>query len=238
VFRTRPTVHAYTGLMTDDACPNCGNSIRITRQGSFGRPALYCSRSCGRAFNEKQRLARHLASKPDFVRHCASCGTEFSTRMKAQRFCSYDCRQNGYKVENKVKRDANRKTEFEYDCDLCGEKIYRSTPLGGHKRYHQPECSRIALQARYRVKTVKRQSKTVKPSGLWVEKILETYGFICYLCNDPIDMKLPRTSKRGATVDHIIPLSRGGSDELDNLRLTHWSCNMKKSDKLVEELNG
>jgi 5-methylcytosine-specific restriction endonuclease McrA len=186
----------------------------------------------------QRKKAEILIAVPDRVINCQSCGTQFSTRMKAQRFCSYDCRQAGYRSEGFAHRAKTKKTEFVYNCDLCGEKIIRSTPLGGLKRYHQPDCSRIALQARYRVKTVKRQSKTVKPSGLWVEKILETYGFICYLCNDPIDMKLPRTSKRGATVDHIIPLSRGGSDELDNLRLTHWSCNMKKSDKLIEELDG
>ena len=33
-------------------------------------------------------------------------------------------------------------------------------------------------------------------------------------------------------VDHIIPRSRGGSDELDNLQLLHYKINIRKSDKI------
>ena len=33
-------------------------------------------------------------------------------------------------------------------------------------------------------------------------------------------------------VDHIIPRSRGGSDDLDNLRLLHYKINIRKSDKI------
>lgn len=117
---------------------------------------------------------------------------------------------------------------------MCGEKIIRSIPLGGKKRYH-PDCAKKSQQANYRKKTVKRQG-IVKPAYIWHELVLETYGFICYLCDSPIDMKLPRTSKRGATIDHVVPISRGGADELENLRLVHWECNNRKSNKLVEEL--
>ena len=33
------------------------------------------------------------------------------------------------------------------------------------------------------------------------------------------------------TVDHIIPISKGGSDDLDNLALACFHCNRHKSDK-------
>jgi 5-methylcytosine-specific restriction endonuclease McrA len=50
-------------------------------------------------------------------------------------------------------------------------------------------------------------------------------------------MSLPRTSKQGLTLDHVIPLSKGGTDTMDNLRPAHWLCNIKKSNKLPEEVN-
>ena len=39
-----------------------------------------------------------------------------------------------------------------------------------------------------------------------------------------------------ATIDHIIPLIRGGSpDDMDNLQLAHFCCNRAKSDKVAVE---
>lgn len=41
----------------------------------------------------------------------------------------------------------------------------------------------------------------------------------------------------GLEIDHIVPLSRGGSDELDNLQLLCHACNMAKKDKMPEVVN-
>jgi 5-methylcytosine-specific restriction endonuclease McrA len=62
--------------------------------------------------------------------------------------------------------------------------------------------------------------------------VLREYGSACHICKAEIDLTLSRTSRMGLTVDHVIPLSKGGSDELDNLRPAHWICNNRKSDKL------
>lgn len=39
-----------------------------------------------------------------------------------------------------------------------------------------------------------------------------------------------RDSKYGWEIDHIKPVSRGGGDELSNLRPLHWKNNLKTSD--------
>lgn len=50
---------------------------------------------------------------------------------------------------------------------------------------------------------------------------LAWWGNRCHLCSDPA----PAT-----TADHVTPRSKGGTDELSNLRPAHHSCNSARGD--------
>jgi 5-methylcytosine-specific restriction endonuclease McrA len=67
-----------------------------------------------------------------------------------------------------------------------------------------------------------------------LEQVLEEYGSICYLCEKRIDLSAPRKSgvegwEHGLHLDHVIPLTKGGSDSLSNVAPTHARCNLVKS---------
>jgi 5-methylcytosine-specific restriction endonuclease McrA len=64
-------------------------------------------------------------------------------------------------------------------------------------------------------------------------EVLSLYGYVCHICNTDIDLAAPRLSgargwEAGLHIDHLVPLSKGGSDTLDNVRPAHGSCNVKK----------
>jgi|TARA_R100000482_G_C5027241_1_gene102423 5-methylcytosine-specific restriction endonuclease McrA len=44
-------------------------------------------------------------------------------------------------------------------------------------------------------------------------------------------------STKNLTIDHVIPKSKGGQDTWENLVVACSSCNVKKSDKLLEQTN-
>ena len=55
--------------------------------------------------------------------------------------------------------------------------------------------------------------------------VLACYGDRCHLCGDT-----------GAdSPDHVIPRSKGGTDDLDNLRPAHQSCNYARGDTDLAE---
>lgn len=67
------------------------------------------------------------------------------------------------------------------------------------------------------------------------KKILATQT-ICGICGKPVDFSYRYPHPMSPTVDHIIPVSKGGHpSDLDNLQLAHRCCNREKSDKLVDK---
>lgn len=58
---------------------------------------------------------------------------------------------------------------------------------------------------------------------------------ICAICGRPVDKELKAPDPMSPTIDHIIPVSKGGHlTDLSNLQLTHRVCNLAKRDKIIE----
>lgn len=64
--------------------------------------------------------------------------------------------------------------------------------------------------------------------------VMERGRWHCALCNTRIPRKTRDEDNRG-TIDHIVPISRGGRHEWDNVQAAHWRCNRKKSTKHVSD---
>ena len=59
--------------------------------------------------------------------------------------------------------------------------------------------------------------------------VFERDGRICYLCDLAIDRK-------DFSLDHVIPVSLGGTHTLDNVRSAHKSCNFRKGARPLVEI--
>lgn len=133
-------------------------------------------------------------------------------------------------------------TVFFPACEGCG-KIFAAH---GGRKYCSPECSRKVNNARSLASTMRRyysdpafrdhviakaQARRASKLGLGGQEITIAYLMQrdrkrCGLCRKPVRGK--RGTMRGPSMDHIIPLSRGGRHELTNVHLTHLECNLRK----------
>lgn len=53
--------------------------------------------------------------------------------------------------------------------------------------------------------------------------VVQTYGRTCWLCHSPI--------LGTVSVDHVVPRSKGGGDDIGNLRPAHMKCNSRRGNR-------
>lgn len=68
-------------------------------------------------------------------------------------------------------------------------------------------------------------------------KLRALHGDKCWRCNRQMRFDGPPNCGKAATVEHLLPKSKGGTDELDNLRLCHVGCNRHLADAMPEQKN-
>lgn len=107
-------------------------------------------------------------------------------------------------LQGKYANDLDRKRAQEV-LDALGQK---------RRKYKEQALRRMLVTERRRI-FQKRQPQLMLA-------LIERDGCQCKQCGSQDDL----------TVDHIIPLSKGGSDDLDNLQLLCQSCNSQKRDRL------
>lgn len=66
--------------------------------------------------------------------------------------------------------------------------------------------------------------------------VFEMYAWTCWVCKQPINQRLRVPNFGAATIEHIIPLSKGGTHTWDNVAPSHYRCNMEKGDSTDENL--
>lgn len=134
---------------------------------------------------------------------------------------------------------ANRK--FNCKCETCKKwntlrNFYRKNSNESY-RINQLEASKawrkLNPDAKRRSEARRRAAKFEKYSE---NEILKIYGTKCHICKTEIDLLANRSPGKigwelSLHLDHVIPLSKGGSDTVDNVRPSHGVCNVKKGAK-------
>lgn len=97
----------------------------------------------------------------------------------------------------------------------CGEDCYRQSP----------EYRTQRQQAHRRRRARKRSAVS---EAYRARDIYERDGWRCHLCAKPLKRDATVPHPRAPTIDHVVPLARGGSDTMDNVKAAHFLCNSKK----------
>lgn len=192
---------------------------------------------------------------------CSECGALFAP-YRTQVTCDAACqRERGRRIKREkylANAEAVKQTSREYRRDNP-EKIiemrstYRKNNLekiraASRRKYWEDPESRRAFQRQnrkdnpdYLREANRRRRAKLRdiPSERYSDQdILDKFGTLCHLCLGEIDLDAPRWTgflgwERGLHLDHVVPISRGGSDLIENIRPSHGICNVKKHCSLV-----
>jgi 5-methylcytosine-specific restriction endonuclease McrA len=190
--------------------------------------AKYCSIECLRKFR------KYGQNKKEWIKKICKCGKNFSVqvyRLNSAKYCSLQC---SGRYSNKYRGKLAR-------LNISLSKMGSKNPMFGknHTKEHKEKQS-ISLKKHWdRIGRVSKEHKRIIKKILnhkrrdytkgtfkkqeW-EEMKKLYNYTCPCC----DKKEPEIK---LTIDHIIPLSKGGTNTIDNIQPLCLKCNCKKNNK-------
>lgn len=196
--------------------------------------------------------------------NCVVCGKPFMPRSRNTKACSEECRKinarnrdqkklerqrieqygslEAYKetLHNKIV-DRNKarakpkppKKWYTGECVVCGKEFQT---LNQTQRTCSTQCSKKLKYARKQHRIKKEQ---IVDKDITLEALYRRDSGVCYLCGgecdwNDCDKENNKIGDNYPSIDHIIPISRGGLHSWANIRLAHFKCNVAKSDTLLD----
>lgn len=146
--------------------------------------------------------------------------------------------QKKYYEENKEAASNYGKRWREVNKEYMDE--YRKTYYQGNRERINERSRRWRENNKTRMKEIlasSRHKRRAKLNGAESEKIsqnevFERDNWMCGICGERVDKNLKFPNVLSASLDHIVPLNKGGTHTYDNVQLAHFGCNSRKSDKV------
>ena len=163
--------------------------------------------------HSKEIVARHRERRKGDCSKEREAARRRYARMSEDEKAKYAAAQKAYYEAKKPERLAKNKVRFKEKRDQYWPAIME------YRRQH-PEIN-IAGRAR------RRAAGTPPPAVL--RELLRAATACCY-CG--VSFYEPAVKKH---IDHVVPVSRGGSGDITNLAVACATCNLRKSSKTLDE---
>lgn len=238
VSRARRGRVSYTHPIAPSACDVCGRLFVRRARKDKGK---YCDMWCK---NEGMRRLTRLPIKEAMSRNtdkCETCGKVLIGQGK--RFCSNKCA--GVRLVTRTcDVCGGRVKQRHVSCQHCGTRLATATHITpcvkcgrdkGAKDNRVKYCASCAASNKRLGKRARKALRRArKKAATNIERIDPRVVYqrdkgICQLCGKRVRANANPQSNSGASLDHIIPLSKGGDHTYKNIQLAHRGCNSKQN---------
>lgn len=158
--------------------------------------------------------------------HCRTCRNEQSKKSKSKPIGVAACRRCRAEIVITTMNIRNTGYRYEHQC-ITGNEWERWRYHNNPKRKQQ--CNDHSRKTNARRRTGK------DARYITIQSVIDRDGAVCYLCLSPVNIGAPNTDPMQATIEHVIPLSRGGEHVWENVRIACRDCNRRKGTKSYDD---
>lgn len=197
--------------------------------GDNGTVQLRC-KYCGNISEKSAVTIRHHSRKLT----CSYCEEEKRKSREAE-FRKQREREEHEKKLNAFLSKNFKQQKFSFStCKECGAPFIQDRAT---RNYCSDDCMRRCYNRKHdkRVKRAKVIDMTIT-----LEKVYKRDNGICWLCGEPCDYNDYEirdgnfiVHEKYPSIDHVVPLAKGGNHTFSNVRLAHHYCNTLKSDSII-----
>ena len=213
-------------------CEWCGGDYSVPKRNAH--QAKFCSAKCRQ--KARDRANGHIPWEEWKTR---------VTKQKQERLAKLEKERAIRTLRNSLIRVIKHKEEQERikrltrECEECGTMFYDPHP---NTLTCSSECSRKRskrLSRYYKRKRINKHNLVDKDISL--KKLYKRDKGICYLCGEPCDFNDKVITDEGhyivgetyPSIDHVIPIAKGGKHSWENVKLAHHRCNTLKRDNEI-----
>jgi hypothetical protein len=169
----------------------------------------------------------------NFTHNCTWCLTDFQTQYQDKIYCSKLCAQRSRDLRKRI-RNGTQRPIHKRICKGCAENFITRRK---EQVYCSTQCNRWMREQMKRETARRRGESEWNAAGrpTWKARIYYGNKGICQLCFQPIDLTLDYPNPMSFSIDHIVPVSLGGTHKLKNLQSAHLLCNSKRGNKPIGE---
>lgn len=222
------------------ACKTCGseftNCVDTVQHGVVICPACERERILARQAEREERRKAESA--------------------KRQKELEAEWAEQRRQTQIRKQRERDAKLDKVYVCKVCGKEYTPRQYMAseGLRFFSNPgycshECNRKALNRAQKMSPCHRDRNdnhrhrarkhgVEYVSGITLKKLVKRDGLRCRICGGMCDWSDHSWSEFcGPTypsIDHIIPIAKGGPHTWENVQVAHMMCNSEKGDKLLK----